>query len=71
MTKPAYPEDDPRHHTSSIRRMLREAMGHAHEDVAKVNEPHAEALFETTAEVLGGLVSAYDHFEQRSETAWR
>ena len=46
-------------------------MDHAREDVTKVNEPRAEALFETTAEVLSGLVTAYEHFEQRSEPAWR
>jgi hypothetical protein len=26
---------------------------------------------ETTAEVLGGLVKAYEHFEAASEEAWR
>jgi hypothetical protein len=71
MTNPAFPENDPRHHTSNIKRMLREAMDHAREDIAKVNDPRAEALFETTAEVLSGLVTAYDHFEARSEPAWR
>ena len=46
-------------------------MDHAREDIAKVNDPRAEALFETTAEVLSGLLTAYDHFEERSEPAWR
>jgi len=41
------------------------------EDVSKVEDPHARALFETTAEVLTGLVKAYEHFDQRSEQAWR
>lgn len=26
---------------------------------------------ETTAEVLTGLITAYDHYEQKSEAAWR
>lgn len=39
--------------------------------VSKVTDPKAQALFETTAEVAEGLVRAYDHFEQKSEPAWR
>ncbi len=66
-----YPESDPRHHTIRIRGMLNDTITHVREDVAKVNDPKAQALFETTAEVLRGLVTAYEHFEQRSETAWR
>ncbi len=66
-----YPESDPRHHTIKIRGMLNDTITHVREDVAKVNDPKAQALFETTAEVLRGLVTAYEHFEQRSETAWR
>jgi hypothetical protein len=66
-----YPESDPRHHTMKIRGMLNDTINHVREDVAKVNDPKAQALFETTAEVLRGLVTAYEHFEQRGETAWR
>jgi hypothetical protein len=67
-----YPESDPRHHTIKIRGMLNDTINHVREDVAKVNDPKAQALFETTAEVLRGLVTAYEHFEQRGgERAWR
>lgn len=31
----------------------------------------AQALFETTAEVLGGLVHAYEHAEKKTEPAWQ
>jgi hypothetical protein len=51
--------------------MLNETMQHMREDIAKVSDPKAQALFETSAEVLGGLITAYDHFEQKSESAWR
>ena len=63
--------DDPRLHTQKIKGMLREAMDHVRDDVGKVSDPKAQALFETSAEVLGGLITAYEHFEQRSEAAWR
>jgi hypothetical protein len=66
-----YPESDPRYHTIKIRGMLNDVIEHAREDVGKVNDPKAQALFETTAEVLRGLVKAYEHFEQRGERAWQ
>jgi hypothetical protein len=66
-----YAESDPRHHTLKIKDMLNETMQHMREDISKVSDPKAQALFETSAEVLGGLITAYDHFEQKSEGAWR
>jgi hypothetical protein len=37
----------------------------------KVSDPKAQALFETTAEVLLGLEKAYQDFEDRNERAWK
>lgn len=65
------PVNDPIRHVQNIRSMLNDVMDHAREDVGKVDDPQAEALFETTAEVLGGLIKAYDHFEKKSEEAWQ
>lgn len=62
---------DSRHHADFLRQKLEDVMQHAREDVAKVDDPKAQALFETTAEVLGGLCAALRHFEERSEPAWR
>jgi hypothetical protein len=66
-----FPESDPRHHTAKIKQMLTELMEHARKDVGKISDPKAQALFETTAEVLGGLKKAYEHFEQGTEGAWK
>jgi hypothetical protein len=66
-----YPENDPRHHTIKLKSMLDDTRRHAREDVGKIEDPKAQALFETTAEVLTGLITAYDHYEQKSEAAWR
>jgi hypothetical protein len=41
------------------------------EDVDKVDDPKFKAMFETSAEVLGGLVKAFSDFEQKNEAAWR
>lgn len=34
-------------------------------------KPKAQALFETTAEVLNGLVKAFNDFERKNEPAWK
>jgi hypothetical protein len=72
MTDPApRNESDPLFHTGRIKDLLRGTMDHVREDVSKVDDPKAQALFETSAEVLGGLIIAYEHYEQKSEPAWR
>jgi hypothetical protein len=50
---------------------LTDVIDHAREDVGKINDAKAQALFETTAEVLIGLRKAYEDFEQRNEEAWK
>ncbi len=66
-----FPEGDPRHHTAKLKQMLSEIIEHARQDVGKVSDPKAQALFETTAEVLSGLEKAFKDFEQRAEPAWK
>jgi hypothetical protein len=66
-----FAEDDPRHHTTRIRDMLSKLRDHLREDIAKMDEPRAEALFETTAETLDGLISASEDYERGQEEAWR
>ena len=64
-----YPESDPRHHAANVGHMLEEVITHLREDISKVKEPKAQALFETGAEVLTGLRTAFQHYEKRSEPA--
>lgn len=64
-------QDDPRRHTRAVKQRLQETMDHLRADVAKVDEPQARALFETSAEVLGGLIKAFGDYEAKSEMAWR
>ena len=66
-----YGEKDPRHHTAKLKRMLRDVAEHAREDLGKVTDVRAQALFETTAEVLIGLQKAYQDYEERSEQTWK
>ena len=61
----------PIHHTKKLKVQMRQLIDHLRDDVGKVTEPKAQALFETSAEVLTGLVKAFDDYEKKSEKAWR
>ena len=50
--------------------MLQGLVTHAREDIGKINEPKAQALFETTAEVCTGLIKAFDDYDKKAP-AWR
>ena len=62
---------DPRHHTQQMGRRLEELMDHLREDIEKVDEPQLKAMFETSAEVLGGIRKAFSDYEKKNESAWR
>ncbi|HTI68694.1 MAG TPA: hypothetical protein VMF06_01915 [Candidatus Limnocylindria bacterium] len=52
-------------------RLLTELIEHIRGDVDQVSDPKAKALFETSAEVLIGLRTAYQHYEKGAEKAFR
>jgi hypothetical protein len=62
---------DPRHHTRKMQTRLQEVIDHLRSDIDKVDEPQLKAMFETSAEVLGGLKKAFSDYEQKNESAWR
>ena len=64
-------DSDPRRHTQKMQKALAEIQYHLREDIQKVNEPQLKAMFETAAEVLGGLTKAFRDYEQKNEAAWR
>lgn len=59
------------HETDETRQKLDDLIEHVRKNIESVREPRAQALFETTAEVLGGLKTAYEHYEAGSEAAFR
>ncbi|MCB1883593.1 MAG: hypothetical protein KDG89_06280 [Geminicoccaceae bacterium] len=61
----------PRHHVRKMQTHLQELMNHLREDIDKVDEPQLKAMFETAAEVLGGLKKTFGDYEQKNESAWR
>lgn len=71
MTDPdTLPQSDPRRHTIKMRAALTDLANHLREDVRKIDDPRAKALFETSAEVLLGLEKAFADFEEGDEDAW-
>jgi hypothetical protein len=50
---------------------LQELIDHLRSDIEKIDEPRCKAMFETSAEVLGGLKKALHDYETKSEPAWR
>ena len=62
---------DPRHHIQKMQKALQEIRNHLRQDIQKVDEPQLKAMFETSAEVLGGLEKAFKDYEKKNEDAWR
>lgn len=62
---------DPQVHTANIKNEFQELIDHLREDITKVDDPSAKALFETSAEVLIGLKKAFSDYEEKNEPAWQ
>lgn len=62
---------DAKEHSVNIRSELQVLIEHLRRDIGKVDDPRAKALFETSAEVLQGLVTAFSHYEEGKEEAWK
>lgn len=62
---------NPQHHTQKMKTRLQETVAHLREDIEKVDEPQLKAMFETSAEVLSGLMKAFSDYEKKNEAAWR
>ena len=60
----------PQEYAEHIAHMLLEAQRECRADIERVNDPKAQALFETVAEVLGGTTKALTDYSQQSERAW-
>jgi hypothetical protein len=71
LNMPTPAERDPLRHTQKMQKALKEIQEHLREDIEKVDEPQLRAMFETSAEVLGGLCKAFHDYERKNEAAWR
>ena len=59
------------HHTRKMSAQFSQLIDHLRHDIGEVDEPQLRAMFETAAEVLGGLIKAFHDYEQKNESAWR
>jgi hypothetical protein len=62
---------DPKVHAHNVQGMLTEVVDHLRQDLELIKEPKAQALFETGAEVLVGLRTAFEHYATGAEKAFR
>ena len=62
---------DPLVHSRHIQELLKDLIDYTRQDLDKVKEPRFQALLETTAEVLTGLQTAFSHYSQGKEKAWK
>ena len=62
---------DPIGRTRDMSRRLTELIDCLRADIGRVEDPQFKAMFETAAEVLGGIVTAFRHYEEKSERAWK
>ena len=62
---------DPRHHTRRMEKVFHDTADRLRQDVRAIQDPRARALFETAAEVLGGLEKAFHDYDKKDEPAWR
>ena len=61
----------PQEHAQHIAHMLLDAQRECRADSERVNDPKAQALFETVAEVLGGTMKALNDYSNRTERVWQ
>jgi hypothetical protein len=61
---------DPREHTRVMEKRFKETVSDLRSDIKVLSDPRARALFETAAEVIGGLEKAFHDYDKRDELAW-
>ena len=62
---------DPHQHVKKVGMQLQDLIDHLRSDIEKIDDPRCKAMFETSAEVLGGLKKALHDYETGNEPAWR
>lgn len=60
---------EPAVHRDNIRLQLTELIDHLKADVERIVEPRFQALLETSAEVLKGVRTAFEHYDEHRERA--
>jgi hypothetical protein len=61
---------DPRQHTALMEKRFKETVSELRSEIKTLQDPRAKALFETAAEVIGGLEKAFHDYDKKDELAW-
>lgn len=62
---------NPMTHVRNMRKRLQEQVDHLRQDIEIIDEPQCKAMFETAAEVLIGLIKAFEDYTEKEESAWQ
>jgi hypothetical protein len=62
---------DAKVHTANLRSEMQQLIDHLRRDIEMVDEPRAKAMFETSAEVLLGLMKTLRDYDEAKETAFK
>ena len=65
------PAREPGHYTQKMKAVLGGVVTQLRRDVEKVDEPQLKAMLETSAEVMNGLIKAFEDYDKKNEAAWR
>ncbi|ASQ46074.1 hypothetical protein [Legionella clemsonensis] len=63
--------ESPIPHVDKMQQRFQEQVDHLREDINKIDEPQCKAMFETSAEVLLGLIKAFEDYKEKKEAAWK
>jgi hypothetical protein len=69
--QPGQQNGNPLQHTRKMSAVLEDVRDHLRADIRQIDEPQFKAMFETAAEVLDGLVTAFHRYEAKNESAWK
>ncbi len=61
---------DPAVHSANLQQEISHLITHLRQDIDRVSEPRFQALLETSAEILTGLKTAFQHYGEKKEKAW-
>jgi hypothetical protein len=61
---------DPRAQTALMEQRFKETIRELRSEIRTLQDSRAKALFETAAEVIGGLEKAFHDYDKRDELAW-
>jgi hypothetical protein len=70
-TFPDETSSDPSVHAEHLQQQLSYLIGHLRQDIKRVDEPQFQVLLETSAEVLGGVKTSFQHYLDRRGPSWR